>query len=314
MFLVRSNKYFVSLILTMLILSSYQVFSKDKKKEKKSKDDKAVVDSTDSSFEEFIKRYFWKKKDISSYFSLSLDYGFGNHTFSNNILDKNLSLIYSVKLQYGFIQFFPIEGEQSRNYQSTEFIFIENASSHLKPSFIAENGITSDNWRFGLGYGNGFGYNLTKSSKLMLFHSSSWDWSHIDFEVDEKSDNYKRLLNIYDLQYKFGISFESGISLLPTKNIIIKLSYCNSLVFRQFEFYKWTGSSIIELINHRTMDYLSFELIRDYPLLIPILNFLEKSLVSAIFYNFRMYKTFFPFNSYSPLIYRQIKFGITGLI
>jgi len=264
----------------------------------------------ETNYKFLLERMFVIPKWIENQPTISINYGYCIPSIPiKNFLTK-FSVSYPIELSYGFTRYEYSEdlGLENILYYASGFAHIANISSHLKPKSVNKD-ITTDNWTFGFAYKNGYGHIFSDSSFLTFYHTGSLNWSHIDIELAAANEKEQIEFDKFDEEMKFGTSFESGIMYNLTDIINLNISYFHSLTFQNVALGKWLGSSFIELIFQRTLDFWSYEIIKYNNNYGPLLNFISKSACSVLIYELRRNKQFFPFNSNYALSYDGIKFG-----
>lgn len=259
-----------------------------------------------------LERMFVIPKWLENQPTLGFKYSISTPTIPLKHFASKLSNTYSFDLSYGFTRFEETDeyGLENILYYASESASIENISSHLKPSSINKD-ITSDNWNFGFCYKNGYANIFPNSSFLTFYHSSSIEWTHLDIELAALNERDQKEFDKFDEKFKFGSCFEAGIMYNITDVLNFDISYFHSLTYQNTEYGKWLGASFLELILQRTIDFWSFEIVKNNAYYGPFLNFLCKNSCSFILYEFRRKKQFFPFNSEYALSYDGVKFGFT---
>ncbi len=192
-------------------------------------------------------------------------------------------------------------------------LFLENFSSKWK---IQNNSkIDAKMWRFGILINdNGYGYRLGKKNYIFLTHSNSFNWSKFDVEnLSTFSPPDSHLLNVFASQFRFGTSFQSGISIVLHNSISLDGRYERSVVFPGHKFWYWAGSSLIEYISLGLLDQFIETILDSSPYSTPIVNGILKGALSFGIYELRKDKMNWPFNTSAPLFNETFKFGIKFL-
>ena len=269
-------------------------------------------DSNDiSGFGKVIAKFYKYNKLVENLATIELSFGFSSISLPakyNSVYAPN----YSLGLRYGFTRIYPLI-VPDRYYFANEFVFAENISSHLKPKEIPTRNITTDNWKFGCGYRNGYGYKLKDDNFLVFYHSGSLDWSRIDFEISPVNPSEQNFIRKYDEEFKFGTSFESGIRYEMFDMVFTGLLFERSLVFQDFDFFQWISASVPELCLQRLIDYYGDDLIEEYPDFYPIAAFILKSAFSFIVYEIKERNQYWPWESGQPVVNNNFKLGFTYL-
>jgi hypothetical protein len=256
------------------------------------------TDSTDVFWvTDFFSKLYNTPKNVKNDPTIEVSYGLNVLSLPNDIFNESFALDYKLQLLYGFSRFYGLRGVPEVDYFASEYAYISNISSHLKPRNWINNDLTTDIWQFGFGYRNGYGWNQPNGSQIFLYHSGSIDWTHVDFEMPSKLPVYQHVLDEFDDMMKFGTTFNCGIlySLNETFNINANLS--QSQTFPEYDFGKWAGSAGSELLIQRLIDYFGNDVIRSNVKYGPLYVFLLKSGISSVIYQLRKSKSFYPFNS-----------------
>ena len=230
--------------------------------------------------------------------------------YSEKSLRESFSPAYQLELKYGFYQIDTAFKKSRLVKSASEYTFFSNLSSHMKPRSWGTKGLTTDNWRFGFGFANGWGWQLSKNVRLVLTHSGNLVWSHIDIEQTLSDKNEQKQLDSFDDLYKFGNSYSSGISFI-FGSIALNTDYEHNVIFPVTLGGKWLGSASFELLLQRSIDYFAQEMIDRNSFFAPILIFTSKTLVSTFLYEMKRTNSFFPFSSPASLNYSGNNISIT---
>jgi opacity protein-like surface antigen len=261
--------------------------------------------------EKIISKFYNYPKLPDNQITLDLVYGFSSIDMPSGFEGLSISKTYDLEFRYGFTRINDEIGIPGRFYYASEYALLSNSSSFLKPKTWLSTGINIDSWRFGIAYKNGYGYMMPNQKRLTLYHSGMLTWTSIDFEQIPVDDFQRNFVRQFDEKIKFGMSYEGGILYNFYKNFNLNLAYEQSIHYPYHEFMKWTGAATIDLIFHRTVDYLGDDLLEQYPDLFPFINFLIKNGYSYIVYRFREDSMYWPFTSSPSLGYDHFKLGIT---
>lgn len=190
-------------------------------------------------------------------------------------------------------------------------LFIGNFSTKW---FSSQNGnLDISMWRFGVDFSDdGWGYKLATNTYLFFVFGNSLIWSKID--VDELSvlqQPDSLLLGIFSEQLRFGNAFHSGVSLVLFKGFSLDFRFERALIYPGHKFWYWFGSYLIEGVSHYLLDRFIEEVLESSPKAAPIVNVLLKSALSYGIYELRKTKMNWPFNTESPLLNNNFKFGLT---
>lgn len=262
-------------------------------------------------WDKILDKYWNIPAHLQNYPTLELNYGLAQPEFTNIDFSGQLALTYSLDLKYGFTRFYALKEMPDRLYYASEFAFMSNQSSHLKPKQIPFEGMTTDSWRFGIGYRNGYGYEFGDYSKLILYHSSSMVWTTVDFEGKAFIPEDINTLKHFDEVTRFGQSFEGGALYSLTDLIYLDAGIENQVIYPRNNFGQWLVPLFGELIIQRAIDFFGDELLLSNKTSYPVLNAAVKYAVSYILFTLKRNDMNWPFDSASPMTYSNFKLGIT---
>lgn len=258
---------------------------------------------------DIITRYFdtEKNKNIPIF---GLSYGPEIMSFSRPF-SSSFEENYSTELQYGFMRFDKELSKDGIIYFSSERAFFGNSSSRFKLSDIAEHTIKTEMYRYGGLYNNGFGYGTPVGQKILFSHSSSIFWTESDIENFANNESDNNLLNKFEDENNFGMSYSSGIIYtLGASNTSLELKYQHNVIWTDFYFGDWFGSWMIENLLQRTPDLFNDYFLKHLGIYYPIIYQLYKTLISYIIYENRSDGSYFPFGKNVTLTQRSIRLGI----
>jgi opacity protein-like surface antigen len=259
-------------------------------------------------FDKFIERLNYSKESENQYI-IGLKYGLSSLTDPHPAVFSELSDVYFLTIQYGFIRIEEEYNESSYLHLASETAFLGNYSSHMSHKSLTFPGKTTDCWRFGFNFKNGYGYNL-KYGKILLLHSGDISWSKIDYENLGESGEEQNRYDVFDEKYKFGTSYGAGLKYYFFDGLAVDLAYEHSLVFPKFLGWKWFGTATTELLIQRAIDYFGEDLLDDYPKYFPVYNLIIKNAVSMIFYELRRNQMNWFFKTEPPLSYDGLYIGL----
>jgi hypothetical protein len=260
---------------------------------------------------DLLSDYYRMDKFVVNSPNLELDWGVSFMSLPEPALTRDFALVFPLEVKYGFTRINTHLDVPDRIYYASDNIFIGNFSSHLKPKNWKENGITTDNWRYGYSYRNGYGYILNGNTPLVLYHAGSLGGSKIDIENPPSDPFSSSLLDIYDIRYKFWSAFEAGAKIKLWGVVNLNASYEHSIVYRDFQFTSWFASSLTEFIPQRLIDVFADELLRQNPDTYPVVNFILKNALSAFIYEMKRRNSYFPIHSERSINYDTYKLGIS---
>jgi hypothetical protein len=177
--------------------------------------------------------------------------------------------------------------------------------------FLTSGHATERDWQIGYSYRNGYGYILNGTTPLIFYHAGSIGGAKIDIENPPLGGPARSLLDIYDVRYKFWSAWEGGVRINIRGVINVYSSYEHSIVYRDFRFTDWFGSSLTEFIPQRIIDIFAGELLRQNPDTYPLINFLAKNAISAFIYEMKRRNSYFPFKSQPSINYDTYRIGLS---
>ncbi|MCX7908026.1 MAG: hypothetical protein N2560_00700 [Ignavibacteria bacterium] len=197
------------------------------------------------------------------------------------------------------------------NFLKREALFVGNYSSKW---IVKDNqNINATMWRFGVNFSdNGYGYKLGEKNYLFFTHGNSLIWSKFDVDNSQKvSISDSSILGRFSEQFRFGNSFQSGISLVLLRSVSFDFRFERSVVYPAHKFWYWLGSYTIEGISLLLLDEFIREINYSSPYAAPIVNVILKSALSYGIYELRKDRMNWPFKTESPLFHDNFKIGIT---
>lgn len=266
------------------------------------------VDDEKSLWDKILDKFYHNNKPLKNFPTVDFSIGYSQADFSDMTISTEITPIYSMELKYGFTRFYPVGDLDNVFYYASETVSIGDYTSHLKPRSIVNKGITTDNWRFGFGYKNGYGFQFD-DKKMIFYHGSNLNWSNIDVELDKELITSNVLTQV-DETTRFGNSFEIGMKMQLSKTVNIDLCHESTLVFPDFPFGKWALCSFSELAVQRTIDFFGDKILTANQKYYPIVNALAKYGVSYLFNRFKRSDIFSNGND-KWFAYTSFKIGFT---
>lgn len=255
-----------------------------------------ISEENDKKFEYFFKKLYQEKIEAINNPVLGVEFLNPHISYDGKELPKNLG----IQMFYGFFREVSEYYYEDFVYHSHEFAFGGNITTKLNPE--SNSAQIFDNWRFGLGWQNGYAYNF-ENFKLYLIHRGTFNWNKITLNYIPENNNLRRIQN--DL--RFGNSFSSGLMLQVYKPIHIGLFYEKSLVHLRYTFINNMVYWTIENVIQRTPDFFEESLVKRYQNMYPIYYFLYKTSVSLIMYNLRRENINWPLESPEALVIHSFK-------
>lgn len=197
------------------------------------------------------------------------------------------------------------------NKSNFNYLFLNRNSTALAGGSDNISDIVTNNWQFGAGWSDSYGYILNESTSISPYYASSFIWTNLDFSDDTLSPNDERIKELYDESFRFGSGSEAGIRFQTANLISIDAGYERSIVFERHLFWKWAGSAIIEAAANGVLDVFIKEIFKSSPSAGPIVFFILKSALGYGLYELRQEKMNWPFPSAPPIAMDNFKFGVT---
>jgi hypothetical protein len=205
------------------------------------------------------------------------------------------------------------------------FVFLGNFSKDLSKSTDNSAKLNAEIWRFGVGWLEGYGYQIGKSA-IIPYTSNSFVWTRIksnDYYVIDPTASYVPLnkiglskndsetLDLFNDSFRFGTMTEGGIRVQLIPLISFNAGYERAIVFPRHMFWKHVGSMAIEWAGIGAIDFFVREIMDDSPAAGPIISFILKNGFSYGLYQLRREKMNWPFNTAEPLTLDTWRFGLT---
>ncbi len=240
--------------------------------------------------------------------TISLLYGLSQVTlrqFSSKFAHPALA-----ELKLGYTRRDTLDNACGVLWHKFNYAYVSNITTDLKKVSALTPDLETNLWRFGFGWEKGYGY-LLGASEIIPYHASGLEWSRLKMIEQPGSISDKITTDYYDNSFRFGTHSETGIRINPIKNISLEIGYERAAIFPRLLFWKWAGSALIEVAAQSILDEFIDEVRDASPYAVPIVNALLKGALSYGIYELREEKMNWPFNSTSPIMYNQVKFGIT---
>ncbi len=290
------KKLFIFIAIFAVLSSS--AFSQDNPEQKKSK-----------RFKILGEEFFYSGRPV-----IDISYGSSDFSFKNSGLNFADYGIIETKLGYAYLGKTTYSPDIAR-YRN-RYLFGSMYANSLSFKNRNENNNSTKSWRFGLGTEEGYGYKIGKKSSIILYNSSSMNWTRYDegitFELFENGlISRKDMLHDFYRTFRFGTSTEAGI-LIPISNMInLQAMYDRSIIFPRHMFWKYLGSAVLEGLGQSAVDGFVKAIMKSSPFAGPIVSFILKNGLSYGLYELRKEKMNWPFESAEPLFNESFKLGIT---
>ncbi|MCB0732142.1 MAG: hypothetical protein KDC88_14035 [Ignavibacteriae bacterium] len=246
--------------------------------------------------------------------TISLSYGISNISKDNlKLIDFDKIGLFELKLGYQYSK--KINSNDYLSKYGYGFFYLKNESSkHINAENESYN-VKSEMWSFGFGKLIGYGYDICDVVSIIPYNSNTINWTKVNFDFlnNLESENSKdvQTLKLYDDSFRFGSSGEGGIRIGLFNYLLFDFGYERSIIFQRHLFWKWVGSSFIEMGAGSILDKFIDEVFESSAGAGPIVFFLLKNGLTYGIYELRKEKMNWPFKTASPLFLEQFKFGVT---
>jgi hypothetical protein len=254
-----------------------------------------------------------EEEDENDYFlfhrspTISLYYGLSKNRIRH--LDRSFADPGLAEIRLGFSSKEPeYDSENIFKYDYLYFSIISISTDLRKESNSDE--IETDLWRLGLGWEDGYGYALGKSS-ITPYSSSGWGWSELKVKDDELLPSDSALLSLWEDSFRFGIRREGGLKIQFIPVISLDAGYERAIVFSRFVFWEALFSMALEDGAQFLLDKFIDQIGDSSPYALPVVSFFLKNGLSYAAYELRKDKMNWPFDSAPPLCNDSFKFGLT---
>jgi opacity protein-like surface antigen len=240
--------------------------------------------------------------------TISLCYGFSKYKLKD--LNRSFANPGLAEIKLGFSSKEPEYDPENIFKYDYLYFSLTNMSTDLGGESNT-NKIESDMWRLGLGWEDGYGYGLGKSS-ITLFNSSGIGWSELkvkDKEVHPSSDI--ALLSLWDDSFRFGTRTEGGVKIQFMPILSFDAGYERAVVFSRFVFWEALFSMALEDGAQFLLDKFVDQIGDSSPYAVPVVSFFLKNGFSYGIYELRKDKMNWPFDSAPPLCSDSFKFGLS---
>ncbi len=241
--------------------------------------------------------------------TISFDYGFSRirlKDLKNQFVDPNL-----LELKLGYASEKTVYTLPNLIKQHFTYVYLNNTSTDLAKATTQNTDIKSSTWRFGFGFSNGYGYRIGSKGGFIFYYTYSLDWSRFHLLDSVINPVDRQRLDLFNDAFRFGTGFEGGARIKITPLLTIDAGYQKSIVFQRHLFWKWAGSSIIEVVAQGLLDGFIDNISDSSPAATPFIFFILKNGLAYGIYQLRFDKMNWPFNSEPPLTFRQYKLGVT---
>jgi hypothetical protein len=244
---------------------------------------------------------------------IGLQYGFGD--VDRDGFTGDLASVGSFEARLGFGIERTYAGEDALLRQSANFAHVGNIASRLASDLPGPTEVGTDMWRFGLGFGDGYGYRFASDrGRFVLGSSAMFGWYTLDVEGDALgglSPADATSLEQFTSHTRYGESWESAVEVGFGDMFALHLGYERTAVFPSFKFWYWLMSSIIDRGALVATDIFVDEVADASPYAAPVVRFLLEGALQYGFYELRKDDVNWPFDTDAPLTVDMFKLGVT---
>ena len=175
-------------------------------------------------------------------------------------------------------------------------------------------GLSASLGRFGLGYGQGYGYAL-KNAVIVPYFLSGVTWTKLSTDRPQTlgvTDN--DILDRYEGTFRFGLTAESGIRANIGQKFSLSGGYEANIIYPRFVFWEWLGSYAIVGAANGVVTFFREDMLDNSPTLGPVMVFALRTAIAWGFYQLLREEMNWPFNSETPLTHETLKFGVTFIL
>lgn len=252
------------------------------------------------SLSELLDIYFNINDTLKNKYYVKISYGPVNFSFNNDFKEK-FSISYCSKLHYGFFRKKYYDNPKILSH-SSEYISIENNSSHFKPKIFAKGNLTIDGWGISFGSRNGYGYILPSAGELLLNHEAALNWQRIDFEIMANNIELQAYQNKFDEKFKFGYFYSGGLDWQFSYNFSLGIAYNSNIIFNNTNTKNFLQILLFDNLFQFWIEFFDPILREKYQSYYPLVKWIYKNTLSYLFIKIRTQKEYFPFeNSKIPL-------------
>ncbi|MDX9923910.1 MAG: hypothetical protein RBS48_04035 [Ignavibacteriaceae bacterium] len=255
---------------------------------------------------------------------MELNYGIGDYKHKD--MFSKFASAGSWELKLGYSDIGSADDNNIVDFNES-FVFVSHISSRLSSQERKITELPFDNWRFGIGKREGYGYDLGALS-ILPYTQSGFVWTRVEMEdypagiwitplddyfpsPGQSAYNDYKILQRYDKDFRFGTLVEGGVRFETASVVSISAGYEAAVIFPRHLFWKHLGSLVIEETGKGALEYFIERVMDSSPAAAPIINVILKSAYSYAFYALKKDNMNWPFNTEKPLTYETFKFGVT---
>lgn len=201
------------------------------------------------------------------------------------------------------------------------YLFISVLNSKVQPKVVAENEITTESIRFGIGSSDGIGYYGGSGTSFTPYVDQSFVWTRlVDFSDSIKPENGEPIQNDYTLLsryqggFRFGDRSVYGLKVELASLFQLNAHYETAVVYPRHLFWYWSGSFILSQIGYGLLSHFTDDIVTRESIFGPLVNFVLKSAYLYGYYTLRKDKMNWPFNTEAPLRYETVNLGVSIIL
>lgn len=271
----------------------------------------APEDTTDTTDEHHVETFEYQWHHAHPV--MSLQYGFGDP--DRDGFQGDLASVGAFDLRLGFGGERSYAGEDALLQQSTGFAHVGNIASRLASDLPGPNEVGTDMWRFGLGFGDGYGYRFASDrGRFVLNGSATLGWYTLDLQgepVGGLSPADAASLEQFTSHTRYGDTWESAVEVGFGDMFALHAGYERTAVFPSFKFWYWLLSSMIDRGALVATDLFADEVADRSPYAAPVVRFLLEGALQYGYYELRADQVNWPFDTEAPLAVDMFKLGVT---
>lgn len=240
--------------------------------------------------------------------TIETNYGFSKNSL--HLLAGKFNKTNLAEIKIGYTHENTISGSENiMKYKSSNF-GLSNISYKLAQKSTTAD-YNADMWRFAVGWDRGYGYKPGQKSAIIFYNGSGFTWSKLKIKDNIPNHADSLSLNFFNNSFRFGQKTEGGVKIQIIPQLVFNAGYERAEVFPRLLFWKWAGSTLIEIAGQAMLDEFVDKILDSTPMAAPVINFLLKNGLSYGMYELRKEKMNWPFNTPAPFLTDSYKFGIT---
>lgn len=250
--------------------------------------------------------WFWKQEKPS----INIELGQSNYS-NNDYRGIDFKPNTAISLILGYYK--DANNKQSMLYSSkTKDIFVTYYSNEIHDFKPDTKGYNTENWQFGVNWGESYGNEFHKNFKLYFNYKSGYSWTR--FKLADRSSIQDTIFvsqfDRYNEMFKFGEQFQSSAGILLFDLVNLNASYQRMHIYPAHMFWYWSLSEILESAAHSLLDEFVDEIKKFSPELTPIFNIILKTGLAYGIYELRRDNMNWPVKTEPPFVIENFKVGL----